>query len=455
MAEEPLIEVIFDRLLEVLHQTPDDLAEARRVATQLAGQLAETPFRLEGGFEQAGMVHEMTLRGRMLVRGVGAIALLAGASPEDLIAVARTLASDDSPVESSGGVEVSPAPEGTEMPGLIPEQFETEPQFRFLEDEGEGLGREGHRSSTPLSDEMSQLSRAITDAAARRSWTEVVHAAEVLVAHSRRVQQDTRRRATLLVRQVISTEMVAGLIEHAIQAPEDQARTARILGYLGPSAAEVVIDALAESGPVAAKRFLMDAVVSMPQASSMAIGLLRSDEPREIALGAELISLMTPPIPGALKELIRRSGHPQSRVRAAVYRALGSLGSEGAAAVRRGLADTDAAARGDAVRVVILLEGDAGVMAVERSLNEAPRKARIATVEALGEAASDEAARALGRVACRGRRLTGGGFDRDTRLAAVRALGGSSARARDTVLATIAKQTRGAVGQAARSALRD
>jgi len=449
---EPPIEVTFDRLLEVLSQAPDDLGEAQRLAGMLADHVAEVGFRLEGGIEQAGMAHEMTLRGRMLSRGIDYIELKPGAEWDELVAAARALASDTADLVSGPGVVLQAAPPDQSIPGMVsPYEPVESQQFRFLEEEP---ADQRHRSSDPLSQEMSRLSRAIKEAAARRSWTEVVHASEILVGLSGRVKQDSRRSVTLLVRQVITPDLVRPLIDHAVQAPEDRARTGKILRHLGPSAAEVVMDALAESGVVEPMRFLIEAVVEMPQVAPMAVGLLRSDKAREMVMGAELVGLMKEP--QAVGPLLRLVDHPEAPVRRAAYQALHFAGPRAGQALRDGLVDPDPEARATAATGLLSLEGNSAVTLIEQAIAEAPTPMRLPLIAALGQAAVPEAPRALGRIASRGRLFPGtAGFDRKTRLAAVRALAESPTKARTLALRLVAERSRGAVSRAARAALSD
>jgi HEAT repeat protein len=167
--------------------------------------------------------------------------------------------------------------------------------------------------------ELERLAAAARDAVDRRSWPEVLSAGEALLAYAES-SPSARRVRIIVARRALPRSALQNLLEHALRHPEDQQRTGELLARIGPEGHEVMVDGIAESESLAARRFLHDALARTPEAFPLLLPLLTRSAPHQVRHGATLLGRLgdaraIEPLTGAL-------GHPDEGVRGEAARAL-------------------------------------------------------------------------------------------------------------------------------------
>ncbi|HEX6644364.1 MAG TPA: hypothetical protein VF037_06795, partial [Gemmatimonadales bacterium] len=160
----------FERLLVQLHDDPDDEQGWKDAAAAAAAAVAQKPARVSAGVEGSQISSRLTLRGRLRARAADWVEADKGASPEDLLTMARALLSENEPLPLTGSVraELVPLPEA---PVAAPIDFPATPV---------ALG-----GIDPDADpELERLADAARDAVDRRMWPEVLSTGEALLAYA-------------------------------------------------------------------------------------------------------------------------------------------------------------------------------------------------------------------------------------------------------------------------------
>ena len=349
----------FERLVLLLREGPGDLRAHGAAAALAAEMVADLGERVESGVEGSAIPAGDTLQGRMLARAVDWIEVDAGASLEDLADVARALASDEEPIPHTRSVRAS----------LIPLPiFEPAPVLRSLTPAHGmmGIGRE----SDDLDAELERLTRRIADAVQRRSWGEAVEHGQALIAYADASPVERRTRM-LAGRRVLPRPALEAILEHALRHPEDQARAAELLARIGPEGHEVMVDGVAASESLAARKFLHDALARTPDAYPLLAPLLARSTAHQVRHGAMLLGRLGDPraIP-ALADALR---HADPGVRREAARALARHDDPVArAALTEGLAHPSPVTRSDVASAI----GIGGRVALAPALMAAFRNER-------------------------------------------------------------------------------
>ncbi|HEU4829073.1 MAG TPA: HEAT repeat domain-containing protein [Gemmatimonadales bacterium] len=295
----------FERLLVCLHEDPENHSAHQDAAATAAESVARKPARVNAGVEGSQIAARMTLRGRMRARAADWIEADAGASAGDLLTMARALLSENEPLPTDGSVRavLVPLPVAAEAPI----EFPSTPV---------ALAQGVDPDADP---ELERRAGAARDAVERRSWPEVLAAGEALLAYAES-SPSARRVRIIVARRALPRAALKELLEHALRHPEDQQRTGELLSRIGPEGHEVMVDGVAESESLAARRFLHDSLARTPEAFPLLLPLLTRSAPHQVRHGATLLGRLgdaraIEPLTGAL-------GHPDEGVRGEAARAL-------------------------------------------------------------------------------------------------------------------------------------
>lgn len=371
----------FERLVVLLRETPRDASAHGAAAADAAAMVAIGGERVDAGVEGSEITLGTTLQGRMLSRAVDWIEVDAGASIEDLADVARALASDELPVPHTRSVRVA----------LIPLPIvEPAPVLRSLTPAG-GVPAIG--TTDEIADpRRDRLTSQIADAAGRRAWTETLKHAHALLEYADSSPADRRARI-IAGRRVLPRAALLGLLEHALRHPEDQSRTAELLARIGPEGHELMVDEVAASESLAARKFLHDALGRTPDAYPLIVPLLNRPAVHQVRHAAALLGRLGDPRSiGPLAEALR---HADEAVRREAARALARFDDPAArAALTEALAHPSATTRSDTAAAI----GVAGRTALAPTLmaafrtevNGGARRAMAGAAARLGTAAALE-----------------------------------------------------------------
>src|SRR5215212_9167333 len=96
----------FGDLVALLRADPGNDAAQDLALTAAAAAVAEHPVEVEAGVEWSVIPDDLTLKGRLLARSVDHVRISAGAEPHELLALARALAHDLTPLPSTPNVQV-------------------------------------------------------------------------------------------------------------------------------------------------------------------------------------------------------------------------------------------------------------------------------------------------------------------------------------------------------------
>lgn len=192
---------------------------------------------------------------------------------------------------------------------------------------------------------------AAGDAFARGEWTELLAWAEAArqLSEGRRVEE--RRSMMIAARRTFNPDVLHAMLDRALRTPEEQARTAAVLRWIGPEGLEAMIDSIRESEYVAPRQFLHDALAAEPTAYPLLVPLLSDSRPHIVRHGAELLGRLGDP--RAVGPLGMVTEHPAERVRAAAINSLAQFDEPaGDAFLDRALSHLSPATRVDAARAV-------------------------------------------------------------------------------------------------------
>jgi hypothetical protein len=441
MSGIPLAQAL-ERLVVVARETPraGEVQEALAAdAAHMAAALS-APVRVDAGVEGSSLVTGTTLRGRLLARAVDWIEVRPGASADDVLALARALASDELPMPILAGVDITMVP--------LPLPVDGEP-LRVAEagDSDDALAEDGDHDP-----EFERLTDQVRVAAMQRDWALVLAGVRELMACAE-TKPALRRTRLIQARRALSIERLRELAEHALRHPEDQLDTGELLAWIGPDGHQVMVEAVAASESLAARRFLHDQLARTPEAVPLLIPLIERGTPSQIRHAAGILGRIGDP--RAIPVLNSVVQHTDDSVRAEVLRALVRFDDPAArAALLDGLRHPHPGTRIVAAQAV----GNAGVLALAPTVMSVLREesdssvrramatsaARLGTVEALEE---------LTRIALTRRRLWRGGHPLDVRLDIVAGLAAAATPGARRALDRIARDGDRPVHEAADRAL--
>lgn len=444
-----------ERLVLLLRQRPDDIAERTRLLEAVVRAAAGGPVLLEAGVENSFGTEEAGLKGRLLARRVDQVTIQPGATAEELLGLARALADDSQAVESSGSIRVDLLPT-LSPPPAVGRSYEgprtAGRQMPGLPDWMAPPRRENTSSS--LAETMAQISASLGDEIQRGAWRAALHDVQGLIRLVPAIPEHQRRGFAISVRRYLSRPVLQAFIELALRTPEEQPRAVEVLMWAGLDAAEQILEQLRSSENVGAREFLFAALGGMPDALSLVMPLTTSPRWHEARHGADILGRMA--LPGAVPVLRGLLEHPDDRVRLAAVEALGRIPDKTVLEpLRHALTDQSPRMRAKAGRALGDRRSGALAMPLLAALEE--EKDLATWRELLGALAmidSSEATSALVRLATERKTLFGrSGRPTAQRLEVVKALAGAGTPAARQALQRIAAEGDEAVVAAARTAL--
>ncbi len=206
------------------------------------------------------------------------------------------------------------------------------------------------RQRESAEDRLTAVLELAAQAHRERRWLDLLTHAD----DARRISGEVvgeRRYAMIASRRVFDGRVLRDVREQAVRDPEQQARAAALLRWIGPEGLEAMIDGIVQSEAVAPVRFLHDALADEPGAFSMLLPLLSSSRAYVVRHGAELLGRHGDA--RAVAHLALHVDHPSGAVRDAVARALAGLDDPAVPDLLRGmLASPAAGSRVSAARAI-------------------------------------------------------------------------------------------------------
>ncbi len=430
-------------LIHRLRTAPGGEELIQRDLARLVAQVAAASVAIEVGTEQTWSVDGDALNERLHERNVAGIRIAAGAPAAELLALARALADNEAPINSTAAVRIErlPDPRPFSRPGANTPAIGTVLAPRARPDDQLAHLIEGV---------LHELDLAIRG----QQWHAALHDAQAALRMLPGLAEESRRSLTLALKRLIDRPVVEALIEQGFRVPEEQRRTAEVLRAGGLAAAEVIIDCLKVNRTVGPGGFLLEALGGMPETFPLITPLMKSDRIAELALGAELLGRLG--VPEAIPVLIGQAQHPDERVRHAVIDALGRYRDRTVVEpLRQALGHLSAETRVHAVRALASRGSGAMAMPLFAAFEvEKDPTAWQQLLDVLARLESVEASMALARVALQRRGfLSFGSADVKRQLSIVRALAAAGTAAAKQALARIAAEGSGEVRQSAQDAL--
>lgn len=469
----------FGDLVALLRADPGNDAAQDLALTAAAAAVVEHPVEVEAGVEWSVIPDELTLKGRLLARSVDHVRIAAGAEPHELLALARALAHDVTPLPSTPRVQVELIPLAAVSPSVEGERPERGADRSRAEQARSGERRRweerrhsararwtgnerrlggdrrltGERRLYAIAEQratIAQLQESLTRSARNVAWETLLHTAYDLVRLAPKVPAVERRTFGIQVRRGISRNAVEAVVDLAERDAEVRGRATEVLRWLGPDAGEVLLDRLRQGEAIGVRAFFYDVLGGMPEVYPMVTPLLQGHHAHEIRHGAALLGRLGRP--EAVEALAPLLGHRDERIRAAAVRALGEIHrGPSAEALRDALHHPDPKTRAAAADAIGMWRGGALALLLVSALEtERDGEAWHAIVSALGRMGTPETCGALSTVALTRRSLLRRqGYTTGQRLAAVNALGLSDTPGARVTLERLAREAEGVVRYAA------
>jgi HEAT repeats len=462
----------FGDLVALLRYEPGNDAAQDLALTASVAAVATLPLNVEAGIEWSIMPAEFTLKSRLIARQVESVYIAAGAAPHELLALARALSHDVTPIPSTPSVQVESvrmlAAVGgeLEMSSLAHESRRSE---RRRDEERRGTGRvrwtgverrrltdrriTGERRLQLIADQHATIERlhdTIAQCARAAAWEAALHATLQLVRLTPKVPASERRTFAIQVRKSISKRALAAFLDLAERDPVSREPVTAVARFIGLPAAEAIIERLRLGDAVGVRGFYYSVIGGMPESYPLVTPLLRGREAHEARHAVALLGRLGRP--EGVAELEPLIGHRDERIRTAAVRALGEIhnGPSGEP-LRLALHSPDPRTRSAAADAIAVWRGGALALLLVSALDtERDRDVWHAEVAALGRIGTAESAAALGTIALSARKfLRRGGYGTWQRLAAVTALGHSGTPLARASLERVARESDGAVRAAA------
>jgi len=474
----------FGDLVALLRVDPGNDA-AQDLALSAAAAAVETEaVEIEAGIQWSVIPDELTLKGRLLARQVEHVRIAAGAEAHELLALARALSHDLVPIPSSPNIHVEmveilvPPPRGPSgAPGGVPAPRPVQPRKdteRRSWDERRRPGRahyrgierrrsaerrvSGERRLYLIKGQQADIARlhdSLVRSARALAWEAVLAAALTLVRLAPQVPAIDRRSFGIRVRRAIPRGAVESLVDLAEQDTAIRERAAEVLRWIGPEAAEVLLDRLSAGEAIGVRGFYYDVLGAMPGVYPLVVSLVASPHLHEIRHGAALLGRLGHP--DGIQELVPLMTHGDETVRVAGVRAIGEI-HEGSAAepLRQALHHPDPRTRAAAAEAItVWREGALALLLVAALDSERDSGAWQALVTGLGRLGTMESCAALAGVALTRRGLLRRqGYSVSQRLAAVEGLGLAGSPTARATLERLARDAEGVVAYAADHVLR-
>jgi hypothetical protein len=443
-------------LVSQVRAHPGDHAAFAAALDRVAGRVATTAAVLEAGIENTWALDGDDLKGRLLSRGVDAIRVAAGASRDDLLALARALAENEGPLPSTSGVQVDLTPTlgqilGTAQ-GADGDQFAVIPERTFPRDIPPLFAKRIRRGDR-LAATLVQLLDLVQASVRRRAWLDVLHNAQAVLRLHPGIPEGERRGYIIALRGTLTRPVLQALIEQAYRVSEEQPRTVELLRWAGLDAAELILENLRAAEAVGPRAFLLDALGGMPDAYRLAVALLSNERWSDLRLAADILGRMGNP--HAIPPLVARANHPDERVRLAVIDALARFRDKRVVdGLRQLLNHPSPRTRAHAGKALAGRHSGAIAMPLLAALDqEKDHTVRVELLQALAGIDAPEARSVLVKVATERRGLLGRGRPTSERLEVVSALANTRTEASRQALSRIAAEADGQVRDAAVQAL--
>ncbi len=443
-------------LVSQVRAHPGDHASFGAALDKVVGRVAGVPAVVEAGIENSWSLDGDDLRGRLLSRGVDAIRVAAGASRDDLLALARALAEDDGPLPSTPGVQVDLIPTIGQIleaaQGDDGERFTVIPERTFPGDTPPVL-TDRIRTSHRLAATLRQLLDLVQTSVRRGAWLEVLHNAQAVLRLHAGMPEEERRGYGIALRRILSRPVLQAFIEQAYRVSEEQPRTVELLRWAGLDAAELILENLRAAEAVGPRAFLLDALGGMPDAYPLAVALLSNERWSDLRLAADVLGRMGNA--RAIPPLVARANHPDERVRLAVIDALARFRDKRVVdGLRQLLNHPSPRTRAHAGKALAGRHSGAIAMPLLAALDqEKDHMVRVELLQALAGIDAPEARAVLVKVATERRGLLGRGRPTSERLEVVSALANARTEASRQALSRIAAEADGQVRDAAVQAL--
>ncbi len=473
----------FGDLVALLRFDPgNDAAQDLALSASLAA-VEYQPVEVEAAVEWAVSAAEFSLKGRLLARQVECIRIAAGAEPRELLALARALSHDVTPIRSTPKVQVDLGPllaMSTRGAGvgsrarlpvstMTPETRRTE--RRHWEERREGRKRwsgverravtdrrrSGERRAQLIADQQASISQLFTTLGQHvpaHAWESALFATLALVRLAPRVPAGERAAFVTRVRKAISRRAIEGFIDTGERDPVTRAAVTAVLHFIGIDAAQAVMNRLRQGDAIGVRGYYYDVIGKMPETYGLVTPLLTGREAHEIRHGVALLGRLG--LPEGVAELEPLVDHRDERIRTAAVRALGEIHRGPAAeALTRALHSPDTRTRAAAADAIAVWRGgELAPLLIEALATEGDRDVWHASVSALGRVGTPAASTALAAVALSPKKFfRRSGYNTWQRLAAVTALGLSGSPTSRAALERLTIDAAGVVPYAARRVL--
>lgn len=470
----------FGDLVALLRFEPGNDAAQDLALTASIAAVEHEPVEVEAGAEWSVTSVEFTLKSRLLARKVECIRIAAGAEAHELLALARALSHDVTPIPSSAKVRVALVPHlaasGQTLATVVAEPggqatlaSESRRGERRRWDERRGSGRRrwtgsetrratdrrsaGERRLQLVADLRSSIALLLSalDLDLRaQAWESALLAAMGLVRLTPRVPQDERPMFVHRVRQVLSRRVIDGFIDTAERDPAVRDAAATVIWFVGIDAAQAVMDRLHQGDAIGVRGYYYDLIGGMPESYPLVPPLLAGREVHDVRHGVALLGRLG--LAEGVAELERMLDHRDERIRTAAVRALGEIHSGPAAEpLRRALHSHDSRTRSAAADAIAVWRGGALALLLVGALEtEHDRDVWHANISALGRVGNAETSATLARVALTPKKFfRRDGYNTWQRLAAVTALGLSGTPSARATLGRLSHDATGVVAYAA------
>jgi len=442
----------FGDLVALLRVDPGNDAAQDLALTAAVAAVESEPVEVEAGIQWSVIPDDLTLKARLLARQVEVVRVAAGAEPHELLALARALSHDVTPIPSSPKVRVDMVrridppdpPTGSTTPPMVPPTSTRSggPERRGLRerrrpDRVNHHGIERRRSGSRRARgerrvqlvrecraEIGRLRAALAEGLRAGAWERVLQAALALVRLTPRLPSRDRRLYAIQLRRAVPGSAIAALLDAAEQRTDLRADTAELLRWIGLDAAEVVLQRLLERAAPGTPRLYYDVLGAMPDAYRLIVPLLSSPASHEVRHGAVLLGRLGHP--QSVARLAPLVGHPDVRVQVAAVRGLGRIHRGPAAEpLREALHHPDPRVRAAAaLRARHRVHGALALLLVGKALVAPHADVWQGLIRALGMIGTVESCGALTGVATAKRTLLRrDGYETGQRVAAVQALG--------------------------------
>jgi len=470
----------FGDLVALLRFEPGNDAAQDLALTASIAAVEHQSIEVEAGVEWSVLPAEFTLKSRLLARQVECIRIAAGADAHELLALARALSHDLTPIPSTPNVQVELVPllaASGQVVSTLSAEAGLQVTFRASEgrhgerrqrEERRGSGRwrwtgaerrkandrraTGERRLQLVTDQRStiaQLLSAVDQDVRAQAWESALLAALALVRLTPRVPLAERRSFAIRVRRALPRRVIDGFIDTAERDPVAREPARAVFRFIGLDAAEAVMDRLRQGDAIGVRGYYYDVIGGMPESYPLVAPLLTGREAHEVRHGVALLGRLG--LAQGVADLEPLLEHRDERTRAAAVRALGQIHHGPAAEpLRRALHSHDPRTRSAAADAIAQWRGGALALLLVAALEtERDRDVWHAHVSALGRVGNDETGAALATVALTPRKFLRHGYSTWQRLAAVTALGLSGSPSSRATLERLSDKATGVVATAA------